>query len=252
MSSILEKLRDLENLLKKEKLEVSNFVTAISDSLGCNVYLVNSDGSILSTALPNGSDCTEADNNQALVFKTDFRQRIGFIFQTAANLPLETCFLKDDNCYASNTFMTIVPIRNIHASSGHLLLTKRTKQFSEDELVLAETAALITSMFLYEHNYFKSNLEPKENNNIDMVLDSLSFSEIKAINNVFKELNGMEGFLVASKIADRIGISRSVIVNAMRKLESAGIVNSRSLGIKGTYIKIKNNYFLEALKSRVR
>ena len=85
-----------------------------------------------------------------------------------------------------------------------------------------------------------------------MVLDSLSFSELKAISNVFKDLNGVEGFLVASKIADRIGISRSVIVNAMRKLESAGIVDSRSLGIKGTYIKIKNLDFLDALKSRVK
>ena len=34
--------------------------------------------------------------------------------------------------------------------------------------------------------------------------------------NIFDELNGMEGILVASKIADRVGITRSVIVNALR------------------------------------
>ena len=147
--------------------------------------------------------------------------------------------------------MTIIPIRNMHSTSGHLLLTKKDKQFSEEELILAETAALLTSIYIYEINS-SSESEPKQQENIEMVLESLSFSEIKAIYNVFTELNGMEGFLVASKIADRIGISRSVIVNAMRKLESAGIVNSRSLGIKGTYIKIKNSHFLEALKTRVR
>ena len=85
-----------------------------------------------------------------------------------------------------------------------------------------------------------------------MVLDSLSFSELKAIGNVLLELNGTEGFLVASKIADRIGISRSVIVNAMRKLESAGVVESRSLGIKGTYIKVNNRLFYELLKERMK
>ena len=54
------------------------------------------------------------------------------------------------------------------------------------------------------------------------------------------ELKGSEGVLVASRIADRSGITRSVIVNALRKLESAGIIETRSLGMKGTHIKILN------------
>ena len=63
-----------------------------------------------------------------------------------------------------------------------------------------------------------------------------------------EELHGTEGLLVASKIADRSGITRSVIVNALRKLESAGVIESRSLGMKGTYIKIINNKFKEQLE----
>jgi transcriptional pleiotropic repressor len=249
--SLLEKIQKLENLLKKENLVVADFVKAISDTISCNTYLINSEGNILSYALPNGSDCTNFTEGTPLVLKLEFKQRVGFIFQTAANIPLETCFLKDENCYTPNTFMTIVAIRNMHSTSGHLLLTKKDKQFSEEELILAETTSLLASIYMYESNS-SSVSEPKQQGDIEMVLESLSFSEIKAIYNVFTELNGMEGFLVASKIADRIGISRSVIVNAMRKLESAGIVNSRSLGIKGTYIKIKNSYFLDALKARVR
>ena len=42
----------------------------------------------------------------------------------------------------------------------------------------------------------------------------------------------MEGLLVASKIADRVGITRSVIVNALRKFESAGLIETKSLGMK--------------------
>ena len=57
---------------------------------------------------------------------------------------------------------------------------------------------------------------------------------------IFKELDGTEGILVASKIADRVGITRSVIVNALRKFESAGVIESRSSGMKGTYIKVIN------------
>ena len=43
----------------------------------------------------------------------------------------------------------------------------------------------------------------------------------------------MKGQLTASVIADRIGITRSVIVNALRKLESAGIIESRSTWNEG-------------------
>lgn len=80
-----------------------------------------------------------------------------------------------------------------------------------------------------------------------MAIGTLSYSEVEAVVHIFDELEGMEGLLVASKVADRSGITRSVIVNALRKLESAGVIESRSLGMKGTYIKIVNSKFREEL-----
>ena len=64
---------------------------------------------------------------------------------------------------------------------------------------------------------------------------------------ILEELEGNEGVLVASKIADRFGITRSVVVNALRKLESAGVVETRSSGMKGTYIKVLNDAVFEEL-----
>ena len=61
-------------------------------------------------------------------------------------------------------------------------------------------------------------------------------------------LDGEEGILVASKIADRVGITRSVIVNALRKFESAGVIESRSSGMKGTYIKVLNEVIFDELE----
>src|SRR5699024_3235942 len=83
---------------------------------------------------------------------------------------------------------------------------------------------------------------------VQMSINSLSFSELEAIEHIFEELNGTEGLLVASKIADRVGITRSVIVNALRKLESANVIESSSLGMKGTYIKVINERFLQELE----
>jgi len=82
---------------------------------------------------------------------------------------------------------------------------------------------------------------------VQMAISSLSYSELEAVGHIFEELNGTEGLLVTSKIADRVGITRSVIVNALRKLESAGVIESRSLGMKGTFIKVLNDKFLYEL-----
>ena len=83
---------------------------------------------------------------------------------------------------------------------------------------------------------------------VQMAIGTLPYSELEAVEHIFEELDGKEGLLVASKIADRVGITRSVIVNALRKFESAGVIESRSLGMKGTHIKILNDKLMEELK----
>ena len=74
-------------------------------------------------------------------------------------------------------------------------------------------------------------------------------TELEAIFLVFREMKGNECVLVASKIADKAGITRSVIVNALRKFESAGVIESRSSGMKGTSIKVLNDCVFEELET---
>ena len=90
--------------------------------------------------------------------------------------------------------------------------------------------------------------ESRKQSVVKSAIHTLSLSEMEAIVHIFEELNGMEGILVASKIADRVGITRSVIVNALRKFESAGVIESRSSGMKGTYIKIINDAIYDELE----
>jgi transcriptional pleiotropic repressor len=80
-----------------------------------------------------------------------------------------------------------------------------------------------------------------------MAMRALSYSEVESVRHIISELGSSEGVVVASKVAYKAGVTRSVIVNALRKLESAGIIESRSLGMKGTYIKILSRLFMEEL-----
>ena len=82
-------------------------------------------------------------------------------------------------------------------------------------------------------------------------INSLSYSELTAAASAFSELSGSEGIVVTSKIAEKAGLSTTSIQNALRKLESAGMVETRSLGVKGTHIKVLNDFIrggLEDLK----
>src|SRR5699024_12168273 len=118
----------------------------------------------------------------------------------------------------------------------------------EDHLVLAEYGASVVGMEILQGISEEKEEEARSTAVVQMAFSSLSFSELEAIDRIFEELDGTEGLLVASKVADRVGITRSVIVNALRKLESAGVIESRSLGMKGTYIKVLNEKFLVELE----
>lgn len=93
----------------------------------------------------------------------------------------------------------------------------------------------------------RSGTERRKKGIVDSAISTLSFTEHKAVLHILEELEGNEGVLVASKIADRFGITRSVVVNALRKLESAGVVETRSSGMKGTYIKVVNDFIFDEI-----
>ena len=119
--------------------------------------------------------------------------------------------------------------------------------------MLAEYGSTVVGMEILREKAEEIEEEARSKAIVQMAINSLSYSELEAIEHIFEELDGTEGLLVASKIADRVGITRSVIVNALRKLESAGVIESRSLGMKGTHIKVLNDKFLielEKLKSK--
>ena len=59
------------------------------------------------------------------------------------------------------------------------------------------------------------------------------------------------GVVLAKSVpAKKYGIlTGEPIVNALRKFESAGVIESRSSGMKGTYIKVLNDVIFDELKN---
>jgi transcriptional pleiotropic repressor len=141
----------------------------------------------------------------------------------------------------------IAPIEIAGERLGTLFLYKCNEQYDIDDIILTEYGVTVVGLEMLRSVNEENAEETRKHQVVQSALGTLSSSEEEAIVHIFDELNGTEGILVASKIADRVGITRSVIVNALRKFESAGVIESRSSGMKGTYIKILNDAVFEEI-----
>lgn len=183
-------------------------------------------------------------------FPEEYTKGLFNIQETSPNLTIDsqyTAFPVENHDLFKDGLTTIVPIIGGGERLGTLILARLHDKFQDDDLILGEYGATVVGMEILREKSEEIEEEARSKAVVQMAISSLSYSELEAIEHIFEELNGQEGLLVASKIADRVGITRSVIVNALRKLESAGVIESRSLGMKGTYIKVLNQKFLVEL-----
>lgn len=254
MESLLSKTRMINELLQKEntlnihtELPYNQMADILGDVLDCNVYIVDQVGSIIGYIVMHHVNNDRIKNMlEVQQLPEDYTMMLGAIHKTKENIPLTndlTVFPIELRDEASEAFTTIVPIYGAGEHLGTIVLGRLGAKFDTMDLILAEYSATVVGMqILYQHSR-EVERSIRETTAVQMAINTLSYSELKAVKAIFEELNGSEGRLTASTVADRIGITRSVIVNALRKLESAGVIETRSLGMKGTYIKIVNTYF---------
>ncbi|MEI3597113.1 MULTISPECIES: GTP-sensing pleiotropic transcriptional regulator CodY [unclassified Oceanobacillus] len=257
---LLDRARKINAMLQKTAGKSVNFnemSATLRDVIGGNIYIVSRRGKLLGVAV---SQEIENERMKQMLeerrFPEDYTQGLYNVYETTANLDInspQTVFPEENKELFKDGLTTIVPILGGGERLGTLILGRVENAFNDDDLLLAEYGATVVGMEILQEKSEEIEMEARSKAVVQMAISSLSYSELEAIDHIFEELNGNEGLLVASKIADRVGITRSVIVNALRKLESAGVIESRSLGMKGTYIKVLNDKFLvelEKLRSR--
>ncbi|MBO0476865.1 GTP-sensing pleiotropic transcriptional regulator CodY [Vagococcus sp. DIV0080] len=261
MDTLLRKTRMINELLQREntlslasELPYTQMADILGDILNCNAYILNKEGVVLGYAVNHDLNNERVKNMLAnQKFPKNYIRRLSLVDKTYENIGMNeelTIFPVElrDQMEELATFTTIVPIFGAGERLGTIVLGRIEPAFATEDLILAEYSATVVGMqVLYQQSReIEKNIRNKSN--VKMAIGSLSYSELKAVKAIFDELGADEGRLTASTIADKIGITRSVIVNALRKLESAGIIETRSLGMKGTYIKIINPLFKDGLK----
>ena len=248
---LLDKTRKINKLLhnnNSQKVVFNDICDVLSEILEANSLVISKKGKVLGVGTHNGtSEITELIADKVGGFIDEMlNERLLSILSTKENVNLATLGFDEENV---NRFQAIIsPIDIAGSRLGTVFIYKEEKGFEIDDIILSEYGTTVVGLEMMR-SVNEENAE--ENRKIAIVksaISTLSFSELEAIIHIFEELKGSEGVLVASKIADRVGITRSVIVNALRKFESAGVIESRSSGMKGTYIKVINDVVFAELE----
>lgn len=246
MSSVqlLDKTRKIGKLLhnnNSSKVVFNDICAVMREILNSNIMVISKKGKVLGIDnVPSGEVLGELIKDSVGGFiDAMLNERMLSVLSTKENVNLQTLGFEQADM---NKFSAIIaPIEIAGERLGTLFVYKEGSLYDIDDIILCEYGSTVVGLEMLRAVNEESAEESRKVAVVKSAISTLSFSEMEAIVHIFDELNGMEGILVASKIADRVGITRSVIVNALRKFESAGVIESRSSGMKGTYIKVLND-----------
>lgn len=231
MTTLLGKLRTLDSFLRKSPIvDFKQTAETLGSLVDAKVYILDIENKILG--------CSESDNTTHTLPKK---------YDTL--LPLNATLT---DIVATNEVCSKFPMYAGETNIGAIVAIrprKQSEELSDEEIIILENAAHIIGLkqecCLYKETAKTDQFDSQKLRN---TLKLLSYSEQKAVFSIFRELKEPEGILVTSKIADEAGLARSLVINAIRKLQSAALIQARSLGMKGTFIKVSNPIFFKELK----
>lgn len=242
---LLDKTRKINKLLhnnNSSKVIFNDICAVLTEILKSNVLVVSKKGKVLGISQCDGLDMIQELIRGEIGGHIDemLNERLLSILSTKENVNLQTLGFSQEAVSGHQAIIT--PIDIAGERLGTLFIYKKDAVYEIDDIILSEYGTTVVGLEMLRSVNEESAEETRKEQIVQSAISTLSFSELEAIIHIFDELEGTEGILVASRIADRVGITRSVIVNALRKFESAGVIESRSSGMKGTYIKVVNDY----------
>ena len=247
---LLDKTRKINKLLhnnNSSKVVFNDICDVLTEILESNVLVVSKKGKVLGKSRclnvqPIGEliACEVGEHIDGML-----NERLLSILSTKENVNLQTLGFE----HVSSSYQGIInPIDIAGERLGTVFMYRYEKPYDIEDIIVSEYGTTVVGLEMMRAVHEENAEEDRKQQVVKSAFNTLSFSELEAIIHIFDELDGDEGILVASKIADRVGITRSVIVNALRKFESAGVIESRSSGMKGTYIKVLNDVVFDELE----
>lgn len=241
---LLDKTRKIGKLLHNNGSSVvvfNDICSVLTEILSSNVLVISKKGKVLGVCHDFNTRTLKELLSDTVGEFVDFalNERLLSILSTKENVNLSTLGFEISDPMAY--YAIITPCYIAGDRLGTLFFYREKKPYDIDDIILSEYGTTVVGLEMLRAVDEENAEEGRKIQIVRSALSSLSQSELTAIKSILSELNGKEGLLVTSKVADKVNITRSVIVNALRKFESAGIITTKSAGMKGTHIKVLND-----------
>ena len=208
----------------------------MSELIHANTYIINAQGRVLGVGYTNAEDDTSTYIDELGFEKIPEANNRNLLKLTETKVNLLGEKLKEilgEDYPQSGKYHMFIPSVCGGKRIGTILLAKYGATVVGLEIQRKDQQAMI-----HERNLRMA---------VDMAVCSLSYSEHDALQRIIAQMEEDEDVIIASKIAAKYKLTNSVIVSALKKMESAGILETKSLGMKGTYIKVLNPYLKNSL-----
>ena len=210
---LLDKTRKINKLLhnnNSSKVVFNDICDVLTEILKSNVLVISRKGKVLGTSEMKGMD--EIDelivDEVGGFIDPELNERLLGILSTKENVNLETLgFVSDIKKYTA----IITPIDIAGERLGTLFIYRDNGAYDIDDIILSEYGTTVVGLEMMRSVHEENAEEERKVQIVKSAISTLSFSELEAITHIFDELDGSEGILVASRIADRVGITSCLL-----------------------------------------
>ena len=183
---LLDKTRKINKLLhnnSSSKVVFNDICDVLKDILASNILVISKKGKVLGGFID-----------------PLLNERLLGILSTKENVNLETLGFVD---HVKEYTAIITPIDIAGERLGTLFVYREDRQYDIDDIILSEYGTTVVGLEMMRSVNEENAEETRKVQIVKSAISTLSFSELEAIIHIFDEMDGKEGILVASKIADR-------------------------------------------------
>ena len=252
---LITKIRQLNTVFEKatkEFLPLEALCNELSDIIESNIYVFTPDGEIIAYAIAKKFICPYTDKNPLKktmlpeYYLSLFRSCDSTIFSRYEEIP--GCTYADvEVCLFRKRYYSLYPIHSNSEKSAGMLLIRYGSNFVPSDTVLCEYASAIVSLWLMHEKQIEDQQRVMEMESAQLASKALSFSELQAANAVMQELDGEKGHVFFNLIAAKAYVTQSIVTSALKKLESAGVIQTKVHGAKGKSVCVNNPYLKQEL-----
>ena len=246
MEQMLGKMRKLNWLLQKGgegNIPFDQLTEILSDLMSSNAYVITDKGKIIGAHYADAEDTPVRKYNQSgeSFVLPETNDRFMELSETLVNITgadAEKMFPFDTTAYGK--FMMVVPAFGGGRRLGAVLFA-RYEEFGTEDVILGEYGAVVVGIDIDRRRNRETELMVRKRAMVQLAISTLTSNEILAMQDVFSRMTEDEGLVVESKVVENTGITRTVVSSGLKKLEVAGVIESKALGMKGTHIRVVND-----------